>query len=304
MNIPRTSGFLNIYKTVGPTSYDCIRALKRVYLRENSTPPKMGHLGTLDPLAEGVLPVAIGPAGKLIRFFTAEKVYRATIRLGLATATDDSQGAVLAEADTSLVDETSIRAALANFGGEIEQVPPRFSAVSTGGVKAYKRARAGADFALKPKRVRISRIELLDWTPPELEVRLTVGPGTYIRAFARDLGAKLGVGGCIAALVRESDGPFLAADALTVAEIERTGVNGIAGALYPPDFILRGFQRVDLTLEQGKAFTMGKGIHGVEIPDDGLGYIGVYDDEGFIGMGTKSANGCLKPIKIIRAEGY
>jgi tRNA pseudouridine55 synthase len=161
----------------------------------------------------------------------------------------------------------------------------------------------GADFTLKPKRVRISRIEPLGWVPPQLEVRLTVGPGTYIRAFARDLGAKLGVGGCIAALVREADGPFLGVESVTVDEIELGGVDGIRSVLYPPDFILGGLQQVSLTVEQSKAFAVGKGIDGVEIPGDGPGFIRVYDDVGFIGLGTANANGCLKPKKIIRAEG-
>ena len=300
MNAPQTSGFLNIYKTVGPTSYDCIRVLRRIYESENIPPPRLGHLGTLDPLAEGVLPVALGSARKLVQFFGADKVYLATIRLGLTTDTDDTLGATLTEADVSGVDEASIAEAIPGFIGEIEQVPPKFSAVNANGVKAYKLARAGSEFALGPRRVHISNIELLRWVPPQLEVRLTVGRGTYIRSFARDLGAKLGVGGCVAALVRESNGPFLATDALTLDALVLDGVSGIIAALSPPDYILDRFPRVDLTAEEGKAFSIGKTIPCPGVYDPARSRLSVYDLEGFIGVGIISGGGHLRPYRIIR----
>jgi tRNA pseudouridine55 synthase len=297
----RQSGFLNIYKLSGPTSYDCIRALKRIFRRENAPPPKLGHLGTLDPLAEGVLPVALGAARKLISLFKADKTYWASIRLGLTTDTDDIQGLAIRNADVSQLDEATISTALTEFVGDIEQVPPKFSAVSTQGRKAYKRAREGEEFNLKPRRVRVVSIEMLAWNTPDLELRMAVGPGTYIRSFARDIGERLSVGGCVATLKREADGPFLVDNTVTIDELEQGGVDGILRNLLPPDYILGAYRRVDLSVDEGAAFSLGKQVSGIEFPTEGgTGYIRVYDPDGFIGMGVMSQQGALKPYKVIR----
>jgi tRNA pseudouridine55 synthase len=298
--VPPESGFLNIYKRSGPTSYDCIRALKRVYKDRGIPVPRMGHLGTLDPLAEGVLPVAIGPARRLISFFKADKVYLATIRLGLSTDTDDIEGQALETSGIDGLSEPDISSGLTQFKGEIDQVPPRFSAVSADGVKAYKRARTGEVFELKPKRVTVHDAELLRWEPPDLVARFRVGPGTYIRSIARDLGDVLDVGGCLAALKRESDGPFKAEDAVTVDELEK---DGTAGKLFPLDFILEGWPRMSITGPEGEAFSQGKALQDVRVDDvTDDGYIAVYDEKGFLGIGKKNPDGFLKAKRVLRVD--
>lgn len=261
----------------------------------------MGHLGTLDPLAEGVLPVAIGSARRLIRFFKTDKVYIATIRLGLTTDTDDIEGETVSTTDAGSLTRDGIDDALNGFIGEIEQVPPRYSAAMSGGVRAYKRARMGDDFDLKPRTVLVRDIVINDWNSPDLLVRFTVSQGTYIRSIARDLGEILGVGGCLAALKRESDGPFHSDNAVDVVDLEKEGVPGIEERLLPPDFILDGWERVELNDERQIAFSQGKILSDIELPrENAEEYFAVYDTEGFVGVGERVADGGLKAYKVIR----
>jgi tRNA pseudouridine55 synthase len=304
MITPPECGFLNIYKSIGPTSYDCIRVIKRVYRREDMPVPRLGHLGTLDPLAEGVLPVAVGSARRLIRFYSPMKIYLATIRLGHATDTDDLQGSVIRQADASNLLEARILEALEDFEGIIEQVPPKYSAVSSGGIKAYKRARASEDFDIPAKEVTVNRIEIIRWLPPQLDLRLDVGPGTYIRSIARDLGEKLGVGGCVAALKRESDGPFKADDGVRIEELENLDFDGIRSRMLPPDYILGSFGRVDLSGDDPESFCAGKIIGDVDLPGFAeAGELKVYDSGGFIGVGVLLPNRSLKAVRVIRVVG-
>ena len=261
----------------------------------------MGHLGTLDPLAEGVLPVAIGSARRLIRFFKADKVYIATIRLGLKTDTDDIQGETVSTTDAGSLTRDELDDALNGFIGEIEQVPPRYSAAMSSGVRAYKRARKGDDFDLKPRTVFVRDAEIDDWNSPDLLVRFTVSQGTYIRSIARDLGEVLGVGGCLAVLKRESDGPFHSDNAVDVVVLVKEGVTGIEDRLLPPDFILDGWGKVDLNDEQQTAFSQGKILNDVELPrEKAEEYFAVYDTESFVGVGERVADGGLKAYKVIR----
>ncbi len=258
-------------------------------------------MGTLDPLAEGVLPVAIGSARRLIRFFKTDKVYIATIRLGLMTDTDDIQGETVSTTDAGSLTRDEIGNALSGFIGEIEQVPPRYSAAMSGGVRAYKRARKGDDFDLKPRVVFVRDAVIDDWDSPDLLLRFMVSQGTYIRSIARDLGEVLGVGGCLAALKRESDGPFHSDNAVDVADLEKEGVPGIEKRLLPPDFILDGWERVELNDEQQIAFSQGKILNDIELPrEQAEEYFAVYDTEGFIGVGEVVDDGGLKAYKVIR----
>jgi tRNA pseudouridine55 synthase len=299
--LPPVSGFLNIYKRCGPTSYDYIRALQRIYRAESLKSPKIGHMGTLDPVAEGVLPVAIGSARRLIRFFKADKVYSATIRLGLATDTDDIQGETIRQCEATGLTERIIRQTLDGFVGKIKQVPPRYSAALSDGVRAYRRARRGENFYLEPRTVTVRSAEITGWDAPDLIVRLVVGPGTYVRSIARDLGEALGTGGCVASLKREADGPFLASDSTGIAELEQEGVDGIEGHLLKPDFILDGWPRVDLSTEDGVEFCRGKFLPGVGLPAETVdGFLAIYDPHGFIGVGMKDPDGSLKPYRVIR----
>ncbi len=192
-------GVLPVDKPVGPTSHDAVAAVRRA-LRTR----QVGHTGTLDPFASGLLLVCFGPATRLAEYLTPlPKTYRAVMRLGEATDTDDRTGEVVARSDDwrGLAPE-QVRAALERQVGEIEQLPPRFSAKKVGGERMYAAARRGEEVERKPSRVVIHRVELLDVRLPEVEFEVECGSGTYIRAIARDAGEALGVGGHLAELRR------------------------------------------------------------------------------------------------------
>ena len=205
-----------VYKPKGPTSHDIVALIKKKYPGQ-----KVGHAGTLDPLASGVLVIAVGREAtkKLSQVVAKEKEYLATIRLGETSTTDDAEG----EKSESLVanrpTHQEIEAALATFIGEIEQVPPAYSAVKIKGKKAYQLARAGRPAELKPRRVEIKAIKLLQYRYPELRLRIVTGPGTYIRALARDLGRRLGGGAYLAELERCRVGEFDLAGAKKISDL-------------------------------------------------------------------------------------
>jgi tRNA pseudouridine55 synthase len=205
-------GFLNINKPVGLTSHDVVARVRRLVGRG----AKVGHAGTLDPAATGVLPVAVGAATRLIEHLAdARKGYVGRVRLGVTTATDDAEGEPLETRPVPPLDDALIEAALAPLRGEVMQVPPMYSALHHEGKRLYDLARAGQTVELAPRPVQIHR---LDWVRDGADLLLTVecGKGTYIRALARDLGAALGCGAHLAALERTFVGPFHLADAITL----------------------------------------------------------------------------------------
>jgi tRNA pseudouridine55 synthase len=177
---------------------------------------RVGHAGTLDPLASGVLPVAFGQATRLIEYMDDEsKEYEAVLRLGVETDTYDAEGAIVAEQGTSDVTAGALEAALASFTGDIEQAPPLYSAIKLAGKPLYRYARegTGAEVELRPRRVCIDAIDLLGFERPEASIRVRCGKGTYIRSLAHDVGAALGCGAHLAALRRTRSGGFGASDA-------------------------------------------------------------------------------------------
>jgi len=204
---------VGIYKPIGPTSHDMIDEVRKI-----TGEKKVGHAGTLDPLASGVLVVGIGREAtkKLKDIEQKEKEYVATFRFGEESTTDDEEG----EKKKIMVDrvptQKEIEKALAKFKGVIEQVPPAFSAVKQQGKKAYEQARKGKELSLKPRKVTIIDIELLEYTWPVLTLRVVTGPGVYIRALARDLGRKLGVGAYVKSLERTRVGTFTKEKAQTL----------------------------------------------------------------------------------------
>lgn len=209
-----TDGVLVVDKPADWTSHDVVARIRRLVGTR-----RVGHAGTLDPMATGVLVVGIGRGTRLLGHLArGEKEYRATIRLGATTTTDDVTGEVVCSVDPAGrggLDPDAIRAALGELTGEIEQVPPAYSAVQVAGQRAYAAARAGTPLSLAPRRVRVEVFELerIDPNSGDLEVRVVCGSGTYIRALARDLGAALGIGGHLTALRRTRVGPFTLAGA-------------------------------------------------------------------------------------------
>ncbi|MFA6364805.1 MAG: tRNA pseudouridine(55) synthase TruB [Candidatus Paceibacterota bacterium] len=206
-----TGGIFGVWKPKGPSSYDVIRVLKHM-----STEKKIGHAGTLDPLASGILVIAIGrEATKQISNEVAkEKEYVASIRLGVTSTTDDREGIKTKNISTKKISRNEIRNAINQFEGKIMQVPPVYSAIKVKGKEAYKRTRAGEKIVMKPREVLIKEIEVLSYRWPYLSIRVVTGPGVYIRSLARDIGVVLGVGGYLSNLIRTRVGTYTKETAL------------------------------------------------------------------------------------------
>jgi tRNA pseudouridine55 synthase len=197
-------GILVVNKPEGPTSFDVVRQVRRVYQTR-----KVGHGGTLDPLATGVLPVAVGHATRLLEFLMdGEKVYRATLRLGVITDTQDNQGRVLEERSCDRISPTQVKELLESLPGEIDQLPPMYSALKHQGQPLYKLARQGIEIERTPRRVAIRSIRLLSINLPELVFEVTCSKGTYVRTLIHDFGLALGCGAHMTALQRQAAMPF------------------------------------------------------------------------------------------------
>jgi tRNA pseudouridine55 synthase len=209
-------------KPRGWTSHDAVDAARR-WLGTR----RVGHLGTLDPLATGVLPLAVREATKLAPFLEGgAKTYVGAFRLGEETDTLDGEGEIVRRHAGPLPDQAALRAALAGFRGELEQVPPMFSAVKRGGVPLYRLAREGVEVERVSKRVRVDRLELRAYHPPLVEIEVECSAGTYVRALAADVGAKLGCGAHLASLRRTRSGPFESAQAVPAEQLEREAERG------------------------------------------------------------------------------
>lgn len=208
-------GLLVVNKPVGMTSRDAVNRVQRII-----KPAKVGHAGTLDPIAEGVLVLCLGPATRLIEYVQQmPKRYVGTFRLGVTSPSDDIELPAEPIADAHTPTHADIQAALPSFIGQIEQVPPAYSAVRVRGEKAYERARRGERVELTPRTVAIHGIDLVRYEPPELVLDIRCGSGTYIRSLGRDLAQSLGTGAVMTHLVRTAVGGFTLRDALPAKEI-------------------------------------------------------------------------------------
>ena len=215
MIVPPEGLILNVCKPQGITSFGVVRKIKHAL-----SVKKVGHAGTLDPMAEGVLIVMVGKATKrAVEFESLTKEYDALIRLGISTDTYDITGNILSERDCSHISEDTINSALRDFIGEIEQIPPMYSALKIDGRKLYKLARQGIELERKPRRIKIDHIGLTDFNLPCFRIEVTCSKGTYIRSIAHDLGEKLGCGACLQELKRTAIGDFRIEDSLKLDEI-------------------------------------------------------------------------------------
>ena len=214
-------GMLNIRKEAGYTSHDVVAKLRRILGMK-----RIGHAGTLDPAAVGVLPVALGKATKLVDLISdRKKSYEAVLRLGVITDTQDMTGTIL-ETRPVEADDAGVRKAAASFVGEVEQIPPMYSAVRVGGKHLYELARQGIVTERKPRKVVFYSIDVISVELPLVKISVTCSKGTYIRTLCHDIGEKLGCGGCMESLVRTRVGDFLIEDSLTLAEVEKAVERG------------------------------------------------------------------------------
>jgi tRNA pseudouridine55 synthase len=236
-----THGFLNIDKPAGMTSHDVVAKLRRLAGQK-----RVGHGGTLDPAATGVLPIALGEATKLVSYLVeGRKGYRAQVRLGITTATDDAEGEVIDSRPIPVLTHDDLRRALHSFVGVIQQVPPMYSAIQVGGQRMYDLARRGEVIELAPRMVEIDRIDLIDWQPPVATLEIDCGKGTYIRAIARDLGALLGCGAHLQSLRRTRVGP-LTLESSTPLQTLLDDPARMTHALLPPESAVADWPRADV----------------------------------------------------------
>ena len=281
-------GLLLVDKPGGMTSHDVVARARRVL-----SVRKVGHAGTLDPMATGLLVLGVGAATRLLGYVGGhDKTYEATIRFGQSTVTDDREGEVLTTASTAHLDDAAVRAALAAQTGPLQQVPSAVSAVKVEGRRSYDRVRAGEAVELAPRSVTVHRLDVHGIRRPEpdlLDVDVTVSctAGTYIRAIARDAGAALGVGGHLTALRRTASGPFTVAQAAPVEEAGAAlAAGGGAGVLGLTDAARLVFPERGLSAEEATAVGYGQripatgtpGLHAAVDPDGRL--VALLEDAG------------------------
>ncbi len=283
-------GFINLNKPQNWTSHDCISKLRRLLgIR------KIGHGGTLDPMATGVLPIAVGKATRLLQYLPKAKIYKATVRFGVKTATDDLEGAAIAEIPCPNLTLAEVTAQLPNFKGTITQIPPAFSAIKKDGKPLYELARQGIEVDVPSRQVEVFALNILGWRSrdfPELDLEIHCGEGTYIRAIARDLGAILGTGATLAGLIRTASGGFSLAHSLSIEDVEAQ-LSDQTFTCQPPNHLLQHLYRLVLQEDQVTAWNFGQKIAWETPPVPSGKTLGVYDEtEKFLGIGE------FKPSKV------
>lgn len=295
-------GLVVVDKPPGWTSHDVVARLRRL-----AGTRRVGHAGTLDPMATGVLVVGVERATRLLGHLAlTDKDYLATVRLGQATLTDDAEGEVVGGASTAGLDLERVRRAAAALTGAIAQVPSAVSAIKVGGVRSYARVRAGEAVVLAARPVLVSRLEVLAWREAgevcDADVAVTCSSGTYVRALARDLGAALGVGGHLTALRRTRVGPFDLAAASTLDELGVLAQEGRFGTAVTPLAAAVGasFPRRDVDAETARVVG-----HGGRLPvlGCGPGPVGVFGPDGSVLALVEERDGAARPLVVFAAVG-
>ena len=272
-------GIINVYKEKGFTSHDVVAKLRGIIGQR-----KIGHTGTLDPDATGVLPVCLGKATKLCDLLADKsKTYEAVLLLGKTTDTQDITGTVLTERETRGLINEAVKSCVYDFIGQYEQVPPMYSALKVNGKKLYELAREGKEIERKARPVTIHEIQILEMDLPRVRISVTCSKGTYIRTLCHDIGVKLGCGGCMEELVRTRSGRFLLSGSATLSEVEEHQRGGKMESIVTPiDAMFTGYRNIILTGEalqrvyNGNTFTPAEAS---EHYSDGEN-VRVYDAEG------------------------
>ena len=295
-------GILNINKATGMTSHDVVARIRKI-LRQK----RVGHAGTLDPAASGVLPICIGQGTRVAEYLSESgKAYHAEIVFGAVTDTYDSEGSILRTASTAGLSLPRIEAALVSFLGSQMQMPPRYSAIKLQGQPAYKRVRAGEEITLAPRPIKVTRLEILSWASPHLSLAIECSKGTYIRSLAYDLGEQVGCGAYLGALMRTRSGPFLLAESITLEQLaEAVDTSTIQQYLFPPDRVLQDYPALILDEATAERVLHGNSFHydleeGAAIPE----LARVYDQDGhFVAIAVWDADmGMWQPKKVFTRE--
>lgn len=298
------NGVINVYKEAGFTSHDVVAKLRGICRQK-----KIGHTGTLDPDAVGVLPVCFGSGTKLCGLLTDwNKEYIAALRLGVVTDTQDMSGRVLSRAakeQLTEVTEADIRKVILGFRGDYDQIPPMYSALKVDGRKLYELAREGREVERKPRRVRIEEIEIEKVEIPVVTMRVVCSKGTYIRTLCHDIGEKLGCGGAMQSLIRSRVGIFRVEEALTLAQLQKLQDEGkMTSVIVKPDAVFADKRAVTVTQEGHKPLINGNCLESRHL-SAAAGFtdkeqVRVYGtDAKFYGLYEYCADeGMLKPVKM------
>lgn len=242
-------GILNINKPKGITSHDVVSRLRKILNMK-----QIGHTGTLDPIAQGVLPICIGKATRIIEYLSTNKSYKATAILGIGTNTYDLEGEIIYKKPTK-VSKQEVEKALSNFEGEIEQTPPAFSAIKVKGKKLYEYARKGQDIEIPKRKIKITQIELIDFKEgeyPEIVFNVDCSGGTYIRSIIHDIGEELGCKAVMADLIRTGSGGFNIENSITLDEVDASNIINPLEALALPKLEINEAQLEEI--KQGRYF--------------------------------------------------
>ncbi len=289
-------GYVVIDKPAGWTSHDVFVRVRRI-LGER----RVGHAGTLDPAATGVLPVAVGLATRTVEFLaTSSKAYRADITFGVETDSGDAEGSVTRSVDASHLTSREVEALLQSFLGPQRQVPPMHSAVKVGGTRLYNLARGGQEIDVPARDITIHALHPVEWQSPTLTLDVTCSKGTYIRSLARDIGRRAGTGAFLSHLIRTRTGPFTLRDAVSLDDLvllyEKRGWSGLA---FHPDWVLQELTAVVLDDEAAHSWRLGQTVRHDPVV---RGSVRVYDAEGaWLGIGEASGE-AIRPTKVILTE--
>ena len=297
-------GILNVLKPAGKTSFDVVSLVRSL-----SGEPRVGHAGTLDPEATGVLVVCLGQGTRVIEFLSgAGKTYQAEIELGITTDSYDAVGEVIRRCDASFVTEDQLRQVLHSFRGSVEQIPPMYSAIRYKGRRLYDLAREGIEVTRKPRMVQFSRLDLIRWQSPVVTIEVECSAGTYIRSLAQDIGIALGCGAHLRKLVRLRSEPFHIADSLPLPVIEEAFRRGCWQYLsYSIDEVILGWRVVILDKESESLVRKGNSVT-LNIAGDSEAankHCRAYSDDGrFLAVLSRHGEGLWHPEKVFRDASY
>ena len=287
-------------KPAGISSNDVVQQAKRLFGAQ-----KVGHTGSLDPLATGVLPLCFGEATKFSQYLLdANKTYWTRIRLGVSTETGDADGEVIAQVDATAITQTQVSDALEHFVGEIEQIPSMYSALKHQGQPLYKLARQGIEVERAPRTVTIYSAELLQFAEAYIELRVHCSKGTYIRSLAEDLGAALGCGGHVSALRRLAAGPYAEAQAVTLEQVSEIGdPQEMDALLLPVASAVGSWPSVRLHEDTAHYVRQGQPVQVAHAPTDG--WVQIFEsaeEDRFLGVGEVLTDGRIAPRRLVASD--
>jgi tRNA pseudouridine55 synthase len=279
-------------KPLGVTSNHALQRVKHLFHAR-----KAGHTGSLDPLATGLLPICFGDATKMSAYLLdADKHYRVRVKLGVTTATADTEGEVIATASTEGIAEDAVRAQLGRFRGEIEQLPPMYSALKHKGERLYNLARQGIEVEREPRKITIFKLEMSDWSLPDFSLDVHCSKGTYVRTLAEDIGKAVGCGAHVTALRRTGVGPY---GEQGMVSVEEQGTAALDALLLPVESSVAHWPEVRLSDDAAYYMKMGQAVLVPRAPTEG--WVRIYSKGGiFLGVGSILDDGKVQPKRLLR----